>query len=57
MPLSASSVALRNDAEAELSALINQLSQCTGSCAPERSATIAKAACTSVLASAELLLQ
>jgi hypothetical protein len=57
MPLAASSVALRDDAEAEVSDLIDRLSQCSGSCAPERSTTIAKAACTSVLASAELLLQ
>ncbi|MGI5309366.1 LamG domain-containing protein [Rheinheimera sp. WS51] len=57
MPLSASSAALRNAAEVEVDGLIDRLSQCGGSCGPERSATIAKAACTSVLASAELLLQ
>ena len=57
MPLAASSVAVQQAAQLELNELIDGLSQCSGSCGSERSATIAKAACTSVLASAELLLQ
>jgi hypothetical protein len=43
--------------ETELDALITRLSSCGASCSAERSRTIAKAACTAVLASAELLVQ
>ncbi|MFT5546106.1 MAG: hypothetical protein ACI832_000247 [Rheinheimera aquimaris] len=57
IPLSPQSSVLRADAETELDALINRLSSCNGSCSSDRSRTIAKAACTAVLASAELLLQ
>jgi hypothetical protein len=57
IPLSPQSSARRNEVEAELDALITRLSNCAGSCSAERSRTIAKAACTAVLASAELLVQ
>ncbi len=57
IPLSPQSSAARADVEAELNALITRLSNCAGSCSNDRSRTIAKAACTAVLASAELLLQ
>lgn len=57
IPLSPASSALRTDVEAELDALITRLSSCSGACSSDRSLTIAKAACTAVLASAELLVQ
>ena len=57
IPLAPATSALRADVETELDALISRLSNCDGSCSNERSLTIAKAACTAVLASAELLLQ
>uniref|UniRef100_A0A486XGU3 ATPase n=1 Tax=Rheinheimera sp. BAL341 TaxID=1708203 RepID=A0A486XGU3_9GAMM len=57
MPLAPATAARRFEVDTELSALINRLSQCSGSCSSDRSRTIAKAACTAVLASAELLLQ
>lgn len=57
MPLSPASSALRTDVETEVDALITRLSSCSGACSSDRSLTIAKAACTAVLASAELLVQ
>lgn len=57
MPLSAATSADRLTVETELAALIDRLSTCSGACSNERSLTIAKAACTAVLASAELLVQ
>lgn len=57
MPLSPETAAERSAVATELDGLINRLSNCGGSCSSERSQTIAKAACTAVLASAELLLQ
>lgn len=57
MPLSPDSSAVRSDVETEVNALIDRLGQCGNSCAAERSLTIAKAACTAVIASAELMLQ
>ncbi|MDP5189544.1 LamG domain-containing protein [Rheinheimera baltica] len=57
IPLSPQSSAVRTEVQAELDALINRLSSCGGSCSSDRSRTIAKAACTAVLASAELLVQ
>ncbi|WP_240223034.1 LamG domain-containing protein [Rheinheimera hassiensis] len=57
MPLSPASSASPADVEAELDALITRLSTCSGACSSDRSLTIAKAACTAVLASAELLVQ
>ena len=57
MPLSPETAAERSAVVTELDALINRLSNCGGSCSSDRSQTIAKAACTAVLASAELLLQ
>lgn len=47
----------RADTKAEVSALIDRLSACGAACSSDRSKTIAKAACTSVLASADLLVQ
>ncbi|SNY53321.1 Concanavalin A-like lectin/glucanases superfamily protein [Arsukibacterium tuosuense] len=43
------------DARAELNNLIDRLSQCDGACDSQRTETIAKAACTAVLASAQML--
>jgi hypothetical protein len=43
------------DARAELNNLIDRLSQCNGTCDSQRTQTIAKAACTAVLASAQML--
>jgi hypothetical protein len=57
MPLSPQTSALRTEVENELDALITRLSSCGNSCSGDRSRTIAKAACTAVLASAELLVQ
>jgi len=57
IPLSPQSSALRSEVQTEVSALIDRLSTCGNSCSSERSRTIAKAACTAVLASAELLVQ
>jgi len=57
MPLAPQSSALRADVETELEELITRLSNCGGACSADRSTTIAKAACTAVLASAELLVQ
>ena len=57
IPLAPQSSALRADVETELEALITRLSNCGGACSADRSTTIAKAACTAVLASAELLVQ
>lgn len=57
MPLAPLSSAPRAEVETELDALISRLSNCNGSCSSDRSRTIAKAACTAVLASAELVLQ
>lgn len=57
MPLAPQTSALRADVETELEALITRLSNCGGACSADRSITIAKAACTAVLASAELLVQ
>lgn len=57
IPLSPQTSARRTEVETELDALISRLSSCGGSCSAERSRTIAKAACTAVLASAELLVQ
>ncbi|GAB2911250.1 LamG domain-containing protein [Rheinheimera gaetbuli] len=57
MPLSPATSAARAEVETELDALIHRLSNCAGGCSSDRSRTIAKAACTAVLASAELLLQ
>ncbi|HEX5793747.1 MAG TPA: LamG domain-containing protein, partial [Rheinheimera sp.] len=57
MPLSPLSSAPRTEVQTELEALISRLSNCAGSCSSDRSRTIAKAACTAVLASAELLVQ
>ena len=57
MPLAVQTSADRTEVTAELDALINRLSNCSTSCSSDRSQTIAKAACTAVLASAELLLQ
>ena len=57
MPLAPGTSAVRTEVETELDALISRLSNCGGSCSNDRSLTIAKAACTAVLASAELLLQ
>ena len=57
LPLSPQTSGQRSEISAELEALINRLSQCNGGCSSDRSATIAKASCTAVLASAELLLQ
>ena len=57
VPLSPQTSALRTDLDTELDALITRLSACGGSCSSDRSLTITKAACTAVLASAELLVQ
>ncbi|MBZ9610073.1 LamG domain-containing protein [Rheinheimera maricola] len=57
MPLAPATSALRVDVTNELDGLIDRLSNCGGSCSNDRSLTIAKAACTAVLASAELLVQ
>ncbi len=57
IPLSPHTSAVRSEVETELDALITRLSSCAGSCSSDRSRTIAKAACTAVLASAELLVQ
>ncbi|WP_019674975.1 LamG domain-containing protein [Arsukibacterium perlucidum] len=43
------------DARAELNNLLDRLSQCNGACDSQRTQTIAKAACTAVLASAQML--
>ncbi len=56
-PRAVQSGAPRADTEAEISALIDRLSACGAACRNDRSKTIAKAACTSVLASADLLVQ
>jgi hypothetical protein len=56
-PRSPQNSAPRADTEAEVSALIDRLSACGAACSSDRSKTIAKAACTSVLASADLLVQ
>ena len=57
MPLSPATSAVRAEVQTEVEALINRLSNCAGGCSSDRSRTIAKAACTAVLASAELLVQ
>jgi hypothetical protein len=54
-PLQPSSALPAADASAELDNLINRLSQCNGACDSQRTQTIAKAACTAVLASAQML--
>jgi len=56
-PRSPQNSAPRAATETEISALIDRLSACGASCTSDRSKTIAKAACTSVLASADLLVQ
>jgi hypothetical protein len=56
-PRSPENSAPRAATAAEVSALIDRLSACGSSCSSDRSKTIAKAACTSVLASADLLVQ
>lgn len=56
-PRSPQNSAPRAATETEVSALIDRLSACGASCSSDRSKTIAKAACTSVLASADLLVQ
>ncbi len=56
-PRSPQNSAPRAETAAEVSALIDRLSACGSSCSSDRSKTIAKAACTSVLASADLLVQ
>ncbi|WP_333607513.1 LamG domain-containing protein [Arsukibacterium sp.] len=57
MPLAPASSAPVTEVTAELDALLTRLGQCAGSCNAERSLTMAKAACTAVLASAEVLIQ
>ncbi|MDP5187972.1 MAG: LamG domain-containing protein [Alishewanella sp.] len=55
MPLQAATDIANSDARVELNNLVDRLSQCHGSCDSQRTQTIAKAACTAVLASAQML--
>ena len=57
MPLSPATSAPRAEVSSELDALINRLGSCGSNCSAGRSLTIAKASCTAVLASAEMLVQ
>ena len=54
-PLQPATALNSNAARTELNNLIDRLSQCNGSCDSQRTQTIAKAACTAVLASAQML--
>ena len=54
-PLQPETALENSDARAELNNLIDRLSQCNGACDSQRTQTIAKAACTAVLASAQML--
>ncbi|MAD77371.1 MAG: ATPase [Rheinheimera sp.] len=54
-PLQPASALSDADGRAELNNLIDRLSQCNGTCDSQRTQTIAKAACTAVLASAQML--
>ncbi|WP_372625926.1 LamG domain-containing protein [Arsukibacterium sp.] len=54
-PLQPASALADADGRAELNNLIDRLSQCSGTCDSQRTQTIAKAACTAVLAGAQML--
>ncbi|MBV2128308.1 LamG domain-containing protein [Arsukibacterium indicum] len=54
-PLQPATALENSAARAELNNLIDRLSQCDGNCDSQRTQTIAKAACTAVLASAQML--
>ncbi|MEJ2602846.1 MAG: LamG domain-containing protein, partial [Gammaproteobacteria bacterium] len=46
-----------DDVKFELNSLIDRLTVCGGSCAPERTATVAKATCAALIGSATLTIQ
>lgn len=57
MPLALTSQPERSAVETELSQLIDSLANCGGSCATDRTRTIAKSGCAAVLASSVMLVQ